>query len=66
MGQLQDAEKEAEVTSESTEREHEFVAQLVEARNMIDECIKKIRMANDTSLDFSDWMQNKFQQIMCS
>ena len=37
MGQLQDAQKEAEVTSEATERELELEAQLVEARNIIQE-----------------------------
>ncbi|XP_024959855.1 afadin- and alpha-actinin-binding protein A-like isoform X2 [Cynara cardunculus var. scolymus] len=37
MGQLQDAQKEAEVTSEATERELELEAQLVEARSIIQE-----------------------------
>ncbi|CAK9137959.1 unnamed protein product [Ilex paraguariensis] len=37
MGQLQDAQKEAEVTSEVTERELELEAQLVEARSIIQE-----------------------------
>nr|AFK37556.1 unknown [Lotus japonicus] len=35
MGQLQDAQKGAEVTSEATERELELEAQLVEARSII-------------------------------
>lgn len=37
MVQLQDAQKEAEVTSEVTERELELEAQLVEARSIIQE-----------------------------
>ena len=37
MVQLQDAHKEAEVTSEATERELELEAQLVEARSIIQE-----------------------------
>lgn len=37
MGQLQDAQKGAEVTSEATERELELEAQLVEARSIIQE-----------------------------
>ncbi|KAG9136643.1 hypothetical protein Leryth_004436 [Lithospermum erythrorhizon] len=37
MGQLQDAQKAAEVTSEVTERELELEAQLVEARSIIQE-----------------------------
>ncbi|KAK4605069.1 hypothetical protein RGQ29_013235 [Quercus rubra] len=37
MGQLQDAQKDAEVTSEATERELELEAQLVEARSIIQE-----------------------------
>ncbi|KAH7572585.1 hypothetical protein ACOSP7_015764 [Xanthoceras sorbifolium] len=37
MVQLQDAQKEAEVTSEATERELELEAQLVEARSIIQE-----------------------------
>ncbi|PWA84054.1 afadin/alpha-actinin-binding protein [Artemisia annua] len=37
MGQLQDAQKEAEVTCEATERELELEAQLVEARSIIQE-----------------------------
>ncbi|KAK9275070.1 hypothetical protein L1049_022328 [Liquidambar formosana] len=37
MGQLQDAHKGAEVTSEATERELELEAQLVEARSIIQE-----------------------------
>ena len=37
MGQLQDAQKDAEVTSEVTERELELEAQLVEARSIIQE-----------------------------
>uniref|UniRef100_A0A9I9CI90 Afadin- and alpha-actinin-binding protein n=1 Tax=Cucumis melo TaxID=3656 RepID=A0A9I9CI90_CUCME len=37
MGQLQDAQKESEVTSEATERELELEAQLVEARSIIQE-----------------------------
>ncbi|KAG7029809.1 Afadin- and alpha-actinin-binding protein, partial [Cucurbita argyrosperma subsp. argyrosperma] len=35
MGELQDAQKESEVTSEATERELELEAQLVEARSII-------------------------------
>ncbi|XP_052199447.1 uncharacterized protein LOC127806287 isoform X1 [Diospyros lotus] len=37
MGQLQDAQREAEVSSEATERELELEAQLVEARSIIQE-----------------------------
>lgn len=37
MVQLQDAQKEADVTSEATERELELEAQLVEARSIIQE-----------------------------
>ncbi|XP_071725400.1 uncharacterized protein [Rutidosis leptorrhynchoides] len=37
MGQLQDAQKETEVTCEATERELELEAQLVEARSIIQE-----------------------------
>ncbi|KAG6586080.1 afadin- and alpha-actinin-binding protein [Cucurbita moschata] len=37
MGQLHDAQKESEVTSEATERELELEAQLVEARSIIQE-----------------------------
>ena len=37
MGELQDAQKGAEVTSEATERELELEAQLVEARSIIQE-----------------------------
>lgn len=37
MVQLQDAQKESEVTSEATERELELEAQLVEARSIIQE-----------------------------
>ncbi|CAM8939749.1 unnamed protein product [Rhodiola kirilowii] len=37
MGQLHDAHKETEVTSEATERELELEAQLVEARSIIQE-----------------------------
>ena len=37
MVQLQDAQKEAEVTSEATERDLELEAQLVEARSIIQE-----------------------------
>lgn len=37
MGELQDAQKESEVTSEATEREFELEAQLVEARSIIQE-----------------------------
>lgn len=37
MGQLQDLQKGAEVTSEATERELELEAQLVEARSIIQE-----------------------------
>lgn len=37
MGQLQDAQKGSEVTSEATERELELEAQLVEARSIIQE-----------------------------
>lgn len=37
LGQLQDAQKGAEVTSEATERELELEAQLVEARSIIQE-----------------------------
>lgn len=37
MGQLQDAQKDADVTSEATERELELEAQLVEARSIIQE-----------------------------
>ena len=37
MVQLQDAQKDAEVTSEATERELELEAQLVEARSIIQE-----------------------------
>lgn len=37
MVELQDAQKEADVTSEATERELELEAQLVEARSIIQE-----------------------------
>ena len=37
MSLLQDAQQEAEVTSEATERELELEAQLVEARSIIQE-----------------------------
>lgn len=37
LGQLQDAQKETDVTSEATERELELEAQLVEARSIIQE-----------------------------
>lgn len=37
MGQLQDAEKEPQVTCEATERELDLEAQLVEARSIIQE-----------------------------
>lgn len=37
MGQLQDAHKDSEFTSEATERELELEAQLVEARSIIQE-----------------------------
>ena len=37
MVQLQDVQKDAEVTSEATERELELEAQLVEARSIIQE-----------------------------
>lgn len=42
MGQLQDPQKGAEVTSEATERELELEAQLVEARSIIQEQVPAI------------------------
>lgn len=45
MGQLQDAQKGAEVTSEATERELELEAQLVEARSIIQEQVMFFSLA---------------------
>jgi synovial sarcoma, X breakpoint 2 interacting protein len=49
MVQLQDAQKEAEVTSEATERELELEAQLVEARSIIQEQVMFYALAIATS-----------------
>ena len=46
MGQLQDAQKGAEVTSEVTERELELEAQLVEARSIIQEQVLSFLINN--------------------
>ncbi|KAF5954809.1 hypothetical protein HYC85_007665 [Camellia sinensis] len=51
MGQLQDAQKGAEVTSEATERELELEAQLVEARSIIQEQVLNIPSNADQKLN---------------
>ena len=43
LGQLQDAQKENDVTSEATERELELEAQLVEARSIIQEQVERLQ-----------------------
>lgn len=52
MGQLQDAQKDAEVTSEATERELELEAQLVEARSIIQEQVLFVSFF----MQIRDWM----------
>lgn len=51
MGQLQDAQKDAEVTSEATERELELEAQLVEARSIIQEQVLFVSFYANRRLD---------------
>ena len=55
MVELQDAQKEADVTSEATERELELEAQLVEARSIIQEQVNTnclLHFSLDTKVDF--------------
>lgn len=62
MVELQDAQKEADVTSEATERELELEAQLVEARSIIQEQVNTnclLHFSLDTKVDFY-WFVYRF------